>query len=130
MRIVLVAVISLMLGGCFGTAPIKIKSEPVERIPLAVPEVDPYQHREVKWIVVTPENAEEVFTRLAEKGQPVVLFALTDKGYEALALNTSDQIKMSRQMKAVIEAYKEYYLKVQKRDKKHNEKIKETKQEK
>lgn len=125
MRILLVIAISLMLSGCFGTAPIKIESKPVERIPLAVPTVDPYKHRDVKWIVVTPENAARVFAELKKKGQPVVLFALTDKGYEALALNTSDQIKISKQMQAIINAYKKYYLKVEERDKKHNEKAKQ-----
>lgn len=116
-----------MLGGCslFGTKPVKIESKPVERIPLAVPSVDPYKHRSVKWIIVTPENAEKVFAELKKKGHPIVLFALTDKGYQALALNTGDQIKITRQMQAVIEAYKKYYLKVEERDKQHNEKAKQ-----
>ena len=120
MRILLIIAISLMLGGCFNTNPIKVQSKPVERIPLAVPSVDPYKHREVKWIIITPENAEKVFADLKKKGHPVVLFALTDKGYQALALNTGDQIKITRQMQAVIDAYKKYYLKVEQRDEQHN----------
>ena len=111
MRIFLISIFALMLGGCslFGTKPIKVETKPIQRIPLAVPSVDPYKHREVKWIIITPENAAKVFADLKKKGHPVVLFALTDKGYQALALNTGDQIKITRQMQAVIDAYKKYY---------------------
>lgn len=116
-----------MLSGCslFNTKPLKVETKPVERIPLAVPSVDPYKHRKVEWIIITPENAEKVFADLKKKGHPVVLFALTDKGYQALALNTGDQIKITRQMQAVIDAYKKYYLQVEERDRQHNEKAKQ-----
>lgn len=112
MRIALVTIFALMLSGCslFGTKPLVVETKPVTRIPLAVPSVDPYKHRKVEWIIITPENAEKVFAELKKKGHPVVLFALTDKGYQALALNTGDQIKITRQMQAVIDAYKKYYV--------------------
>jgi len=99
----------LFLVGC-GSKPIQISTKPVEPIPLVIPSVDQYKHRKIKWIIVTPENAKKVFEDLQKKGQPVVLFALTSKGYENLSLNTSDQIKITSQLRAVIEAYKKYYL--------------------
>ena len=43
------------------------------------------QLEELKWIVITSENAEEVFRKLEEKGIDPVLFSLTDKDFEMQA---------------------------------------------
>ena len=121
-NIILIALMLTFLSGCsiFGTRPIKVSAAPVDRIPLVVPSVDPYTHREVKWTIVTPENAEKVFAELKKKGRPVVLFTLTEKGYQALSLNVGDQIKITKQQQAIIEAYQKYYLQIEKRDEEHN----------
>lgn len=120
-------ILTAILSGCAHTDPITITTVPLERIPLVVPTVDPYSNRNVEWIVVTPENAKQVFEDLKKHGKAVVLFALTDKGYENLALNVGDQIKITKQMQAVIDAYKKYYLEVEKRDETHNQKLPESK---
>jgi hypothetical protein len=39
------------------------------------------QLEELKWIIITSENAEEVFRKLEEKGIDPVLFRLTDKDF-------------------------------------------------
>lgn len=110
-KIILVSLLSMfMLTGCFNSKLVKVSAEPIERAPLVVPSVDPYTNREVKWIIVTPENADQVFREMQEKGQSLSLFALTGDGYKSLSLNTADQIKISKQHKAIIEAYRKYYV--------------------
>jgi hypothetical protein len=125
MRITIITFLSLfMLSGCFWTKDLAVKTEPVDRIKLVTPDVDEYHHRKVEWIVITPENVDEVFAELKKKGKPVVVIALTSKGYENLALNTGDQQVLIKQLKSIIEAYEEYYIAVEKRDDEHNKKAK------
>ena len=46
---------------------------------------------------------------LQKKGYETVIFGLTDKGYEILALNIAKIKQMTTQQKATIEAYDKYY---------------------
>jgi mannitol-1-phosphate/altronate dehydrogenase len=63
----------------------------------------------MEWIVVTPENVNEVFKQLEEKNTDLVLFAITDDGYEMLA---SDMVLLRNyiaQQRLIIMKYKDYY---------------------
>ncbi|MGA1046704.1 MAG: hypothetical protein ACO3UU_01745 [Minisyncoccia bacterium] len=63
----------------------------------------------MEWIVVTPENVNEVFKQLEEKNTDLVLFAITDDGYEKLA---SDMVLIRNyiaQQRLIIMKYKDYY---------------------
>lgn len=88
---------------------IQVSAKPVDKPELVLPYADPINTRDVEWVVITPDNFEEVFNDLAKKGQPVVLFALTDKGYENLSLNLSDIRAYIQQQQAIIIAYEGYY---------------------
>ena len=88
---------------------IQISAKPVDKPELVLPYADPIKARDVEWIIVTPDNYEKVFNDLAKKGQPIVLFALTDKGYESIALNLSDIRAFIQQQQAIIAAYEGYY---------------------
>jgi hypothetical protein len=70
--------------------------------------------KEVDYLVVTEENIDEVWRELEAAGKPVVLFALTHEGYEALALNNAEVIRYLSEQKAILIAYKEYYEKADK----------------
>lgn len=123
MRIFLVAILSLfLLTGCSWTKDLVVKTEPVKKIPLVLPEADKYSHRNIDWIIITPENAEEVFANLKKKGQPVVIIGLTGEDYEKLALNMGDTQALIKQLKSIISAYEKYYIAVEKRDTEHNKK--------
>lgn len=74
-----------------------------------MPKSDKLNTRDVEWTVITPENFQEVVSKLSAKGKPVVFFALTDEGYEALALNLSDLRAFIQQQQAIIVAYEGYY---------------------
>lgn len=88
---------------------IKISAKPVDKPELVLPYVDPIKTRDVQWTIITPDNYEKVFNDLAKKGQPIVLFGLTDKGYENIALNLSDIRAFIQQQQAIIAAYEGYY---------------------
>ena len=60
---------------------IKIFSIEKPREKLDYPMPTALQLEELKWIIITSENAEEVFRKLEEKGIDPVLFRLTDKDF-------------------------------------------------
>tara|TARA_A100000164_G_C21902461_1_gene771235 strand:- start:654 stop:1169 length:516 start_codon:yes stop_codon:yes gene_type:complete len=103
-------ILSLSLSAC-GTPVKKIEvlSTPLERVPLNLPKVDELNLDTVDWILVTPENAEKVWKDLEKKKFDIVLFGLTDRGYEDLSVNIAKIKQMVIQQKSVIAAYKKYY---------------------
>ena len=69
----------------------------------------PLQLENLKWIIITSENAEEVFKRLEESGIDPVLWGLTDQDFELLAKNFAqirNQLKITNDL---LDKYKEYY---------------------
>ena len=84
MRIPVIILSLLMLAGCASTRQIEISASPIEKPPLVVPKVTKLRMRDVKWMVVNKDNAAQVLADLDKKDQNVVLFALTDKGYDKL----------------------------------------------
>ena len=69
----------------------------------------PLQLEELQWIIITSENAEEVFKKLEEQGIDPVLWGLTDKDFELLAKNFArirNQLKITNDL---LDKYKEYY---------------------
>jgi len=90
---------------------LEIMSAPVEKPKLELPSVDRFSQRPLNWIVLTPENVEDVFEELKNENKQIVVFAVDEKGYEALTLNVTDLLKLVKQQNAVITAYKQYYEK-------------------
>ena len=92
-HLLILTTLPLLISGCasfslFGdrVKPIEVQTKAVERTPLNLPDPAPMKVREVKWIIVTPENVNKVFSDLKEQNVDLVLFAITDDGYEQLAL--------------------------------------------
>ena len=86
-----------------------VSAKPIEKPELTLPSVDQIQMREVRWVIITPENFEEVVAEAEESGRPIAFFALTDQGYENLAVNFSSIRAMVQQQQAIIGAYEGYY---------------------
>lgn len=107
----------LLISGCsilnpFGGAEVKkleVQTKAVERTRLNLKEPAPIQPREMSWIIITPENAEEIWKRLQESGNDVVLLGLTDEGYESLAITIAEIRNYIAQQRTIIIKYKEYY---------------------
>jgi hypothetical protein len=123
----LAGAVILSLGGCSSFLPevTKYTSEPVERPLLVLPESKIVEMKDVDYIVVTEENIDEVWKELEASGKPIVLFAVTHEGYEALSFNNADIIRFLSEQRAIIIAYKEYYEKADKTIDDHNKKAKD-----
>lgn len=111
-RLLSIAIVAIILSGCslFGKEkPIEITTVPTTRLPLLIPDLPPLSIRSPKWIVITPNNADEVWARLEAQGSDIVLFALTDDGYEHLALTLTQIRNRIHLQREIILQYKEYY---------------------
>ena len=113
-------IISLLLAssltGCasfslFGekVKPIEIQTKAVERTRLDIPFPNPVTAKPIEWIIITPENAEQVWAKLKDANADIVLLGLTDNGYEQLAVTIAELRNMIATQRQIIIKYKEYY---------------------
>lgn len=111
-------ILTLILGTIFlsGCASFGSRSQPVEiittesertRLDLEMP--SPLSISNTNWMVVTPDNVDEVWKELEEKGHSIVLFAITAEGYEQLSESMSDIRNYISKQRQIIIKYKEYY---------------------
>lgn len=111
MKTLIVAILGfVLLAGC-STTPrqIEISAKPIEKPKLVLPPADELRLKDLTWVVINEENAQEVWDKLKKDRKDPVLIGLTDDGYEILAMNISDIMKLLQQQKAIIAAYKAYY---------------------
>tara|TARA_Y100001936_G_scaffold223923_1_gene241116 strand:+ start:371 stop:760 length:390 start_codon:yes stop_codon:yes gene_type:complete len=111
MKILLVLIGLCFLQGCTtAVKTIEVLNRPEPKTPLGLAMPDTLSLQPLEWIIITPENAEEVWAKLAEdpKGE-VVLFALNEKGYEELAKNYASIRTALAEHRNVIIAYRDYY---------------------
>ncbi len=108
---IIALVLIIFLTGCSigGEKKIKIFSVEEPRKDLDYPMPDPLVLEQVKWIIITSENAEEVFKKLEEAGIDPVLFGLTDKDFEMLAKNFAQIRQKLQETNNLLEEYKKYY---------------------
>ena len=111
MKTLVVAILGLvLLAGCSSTPrQIEISAKPIEKPKLVLPPADELRLKDLTWIVINEENAQEVWDKLKKDKKDPVLIGLTDDGYEILAMNISDIMKLLQQQKAIIAAYQAYY---------------------
>ena len=108
----LLVVILLIFSGCStfrSEKQIEVITEEIEKPKLNLDAVEPLDLKPVKWIVLTRENVEEVFTNLEKDGKSVALFALDTDTYEILAVNMEDIKRYILTQKTILVKYKEYY---------------------
>ena len=125
LRSLILSTLVLSLVACGAIRKIEVTTASIERVPLTLSNVDTLELDEVTWIVITPENIDQIFRDLETKNFDIVLFALTDNGYENISVNIAKIKKMVLQQKAVIAAYKRYYETQSSEIEKHNQKEKE-----
>ena len=88
---------------------VEIQKKEVERTRLDLPMPPPLKAREMQWFVVTPENIDQVWAKLKEQNVDLVVFALTDDGYQELAMTMAEVRNYIASQRAIIVKYKEYY---------------------
>ena len=102
-------ILTTFLTSCSGVKELSIFKEEVPRAELNIEKPTPLELEELQWIIITSENAEEVFKKLEEKGIDPVLWGLTDKDFELLAKNFArirNQLKVTNDL---LDQYKDYY---------------------
>jgi len=107
----------IFLSGCSGVKKLSIFKEEVPRAQLNLEKPTPLELENLRWIIITSENAEEVFKKLEEQGIDPVLFGLSDNDYQLIAKNFA-QIRHNLKTKSeIIKSYKDYYEKESKEEK-------------
>ena len=99
----------LSLSGCSSIKKLDIFTMEVERQPLDLEKPTIQQLEELKWIIITSENADEVFKKMKEQGLDPVVFGLSDKDFQLLAKNFAQIRAHMMKLNVMIDEYKDYY---------------------
>ena len=109
LNVLVLATLTIFLTSCSGVKQLSIFKEEVKRQELNLEKPTPLQLEQIKWIIITSENADEVFKKMEEQGLDPVLFGLTDNDYQLIAKNFAqirNQLKITND---ILDKYKEYY---------------------
>ena len=113
-KLSLLLICVIILVGCASTKRINIVAKPVDKPILLLPEADVLYLKPITWFIITPETAKGTFEALRQQGKPLVLFGVSDEGYENMAINFSDVRAYIQQQHAITKAYQNYYLESEK----------------
>jgi len=108
-KILAIALILLLTGCSIGEKRVKIFSVEEPRAKLNLPNPEALDLEKVRWIIITSENAQEVFAKLEAEGIDPVLFGLTDKDFEMIAKNFAQIRQKLQETNSLLEEYKKYY---------------------
>ena len=118
-NVLLSLILATSLSGCaslpsfsFGKNDVKeveVKKVAEERARLNLSSPEPLDLKAPKWIIITPENSNEVWPLVKEENEDVVLFGLTDQGYETLSIMIAELRNFINTQRLIIEQYKNYY---------------------
>lgn len=98
-----------LLSSCSSVKKLEVFKTEVPRAPLDLPDPETPRIDDLNFIIITSENAEEVFAKLKEKNVDPVLFGLTDDDYETLSTNFAQIRAYMIKQKLTLEQYREYY---------------------
>ena len=101
--------LTIFLTNCAGVKTLEVFTKEVERAPLNLESPQAPKMENINWVIITSENADEVFAKLKEDGKDQVLFGLSDDDYELIAKNFAQIRAYIIQQNATLEKYKEYY---------------------
>ena len=108
-NVLVLLILSIFLTNCSGVKQLEIFKQEVPREKLNLNTPTPLELENLRWIIITSKNADEVFKKLEEQGIDPVLWGLTDKDFELLAKNFArirNQLKITNDL---LSKYKEYY---------------------
>ena len=109
-RIIISIIAVLILTGCsIGEKRLKIfkLEEPRQELDLQKPTMPELE--KLRWIIITSDNAEEVFQKMEAQGLDPVLFGLSDKDFQLIAKNFAQIRAHLKHTNDLLEQYKEYY---------------------
>ena len=108
-NVLVLLILGIFLTNCAGVKKLEIFKQEVPREKLNLNTPTPLELENLRWIIITSKNADEVFKKLEEQGIDPVLWGLTDKDFELLAKNFArirNQLKITNDL---LDKYKEYY---------------------
>ncbi len=110
-NVLVFGLIAILLSSCAaGVKTLQTYKIEKKREPLDLTMPAPLELQDVEWIIITKDNADEVFEKIKnEKNGDYALFAVTDTGYEKLSLNFADIRNKLAEQRQIILSYKEYY---------------------
>ena len=109
MRISILLIVVLLLSGCSSIKKLDIFTMEVERQPLDLEKPTIQELEKLKWIIITSENADEVFKKMKEQGIDPVIFGLSDNDFKLLAKNFAQIRAHMMKLNVMIDEYKDYY---------------------
>ena len=102
-------ILTTFLTNCSGVKTLEIFKQEVPRENLNLEKPTPLELENLRWIIITSKNADEVFKKLEEQGIDPVLWGLTDKDFELLAKNFARIRNQLMVTNDLLDKYKEYY---------------------
>ena len=106
-RIIISIIAVLILTGCsIGEKRLKIfkLEEPRQELDLQKPTMPELE--KLRWIIITSDNAEEVFQKMEAEGLDPVLFGLSDKDFQLIAKNFAQIRAHLKHTNDLLEQYK------------------------
>lgn len=100
---------TFLVSSCSSVKQLEIFKTEVPRAKLDLPDPESPRIQDLNWVIITSENAEEVFAKLKEQNIDPVLFGLTDDDYEILAVNFAQIRAYMIKQKITLQQYREYY---------------------
>ena len=109
-NILLLGLLAVFLSSCSESVQeIQVTTIEVSKTPLNLPNPDPLKLQDVERIIITKDNAMEIFEKLKAAGGEYALFAVEDTGYEKIQINFTDIRNKLAEQRQLLLAYKEYY---------------------
>src|SRR5210317_1287865 len=102
-------ILTTFLTSCSTVSKLDIFKTEVERAPLNLPNPETPKLEEIRWTIITSENAEQVFAKLKEQGKDPVLFGLSDDDYQLLSKNFAQIRAYMIKQGATLDQYRKYY---------------------
>ena len=108
-NILIIALLAVAVSGCSTVRELQIFEQEVPREKLNLSHPEAAKMEPLQWVIITSENAEEVFAKLEAAGIDPVLFGITDKDYQVLARNFAQIRQKLQETNNLLQEYQKYY---------------------
>ena len=102
-------ILTTFLTSCAGVKTLEIFKKEVPRENLNLTKPTPLELENLRWIIITSKNADEVFKKMEEQGVDPVIFGLNDNDFQLLAKNFAHIRAHMMKQNVMIDEYKKYY---------------------
>jgi len=108
-NVLVLLILTTFLTSCSTVQKLDIFKTEVKREHLNLPNPETPKLEQIKWVIITSDNAEEVFAKLKEQGKDQVLFGLSDDDYQLLSKNFAQIRAYMIKQNATLDQYRKYY---------------------